>query len=38
MQGWPYFKLNMMYDIFNFLKFQKFINDLGKIYFPLGKI
>ena len=38
MQGYPYFKLNMMNDIFHFLKFQKFFNELGKIYFPLVKM
>ena len=36
-QGWPHFKLNMINMIFHFLKFQNFINELGKICFLLGK-
>ena len=27
----------MMNEIFHFLKFEEFINELGKICFPLGK-
>ena len=37
MQDWPYFKLNMMNDNFHLLKFQKLINELDKICFPLGE-
>ena len=37
-QGQPHFKLNMMNEIFHFLKFQEFINELGKIQFSLGKL
>ena len=29
--------IKMMNEIFHFLKFQEFINELGKICFPLGK-
>ena len=32
------FKLNPMNEIFNFLKFQDFINEFGEICFPLGKM
>ena len=37
-QGRLHFKLNMIYEILHFLKFQEFINELGKICFSLGKI
>ena len=37
-KAWLHFKLNMMIEIFRFLKFQEFINELGKICFPLGKM
>ena len=36
-KSWSHFKLNMVNKIFHFLKFQEFINELGKICFPVGK-
>ena len=37
-QGWPHLILNIMQEIFNFLKFQEFINELRKIRFSLRKM
>ena len=33
-----HFTLNMMNERFHFLNFQEFINELGEIRFPLGKM
>ena len=36
-KAWLHFKLNMMIEIFRFLKFQEFINELGKYVFHWEK-